>query len=226
MKDFTDSAAADKLEQSVWLEGYGTEDVEADNKDWDDHGDEFWKSMQKVWKGLSDPENASEWADEFGVHVDPFKVIFIMFFFITYLLVFGQTYSFEEDNPMKEVEDPMEEGMRKLEAQDVPSAVLCFEAAVQANPENALAWQYLGTTQAKNEQDPFAIAAFKKCLSLEAGNLTALMGLAISYTNENYQNSACHMLRDWLAQNPKYKDIPVPATSQHMVSSILDRYFL
>lgn len=53
---------------------------------------------------------------------------------------------------MAEIDNPLERGKQFLNEGDLPSAVLCFEAAVKRQPENALAWQLLGTTQAENEQ--------------------------------------------------------------------------
>ena len=52
----------------------------------------------------------------------------------------------------------------------------------------------LGLTLAENEQDPGAITAYKRCLALEPTNLVAVMGLAVSYTNESYQLQACQAL--------------------------------
>nr|CAD7444468.1 unnamed protein product [Timema bartmani] len=64
----------------------------------------------------------------------------------------GRTYAFEDDNPLKLDSRALEEGKKKLKAGDLPSAVLCFEAAVQQEPNNALAWELLGMTQAENER--------------------------------------------------------------------------
>jgi len=45
---------------------------------------------------------------------------------------------------------------------------------------------------------------FVRCLEVEPGNLTALMSLAVSYTNEVLQQKACDALLQWLQKNPMY----------------------
>jgi len=68
------------------------------------------------------------------------------------IFVIVQEYTFTPDNEMDSIENPLIEGKRRLENGELPSAVLCFEAAVKHDPSNAEAWQLLGTTQAENEQ--------------------------------------------------------------------------
>lgn len=108
---------------------------------------------------------------------------------------------------MLDIENPFEKGKAFLAQGDIPSAVLCFEAAVRNDMENAEIWYLLGTSQAENEKDPNAIAALKKSLQYQYNNPNVFMALAISYTNESLQNQALKMLIEWLRCNPKYSKI-------------------
>ncbi|XP_025422961.1 peroxisomal targeting signal 1 receptor isoform X1 [Sipha flava] len=132
-------------------------------------------------------------------------------------------YSFTPGNEMESIENPLAEGKRRLENGELPTAVLCFEAAVKQDPSNAEAWQLLGTTQAENEQDHYAIQALKKCIELQPENLNAMLCLAACYTNESSHTLACQTLKDWLYQNPKYRDIveskPIPKITPYLLSS-------
>lgn len=54
------------------------------------------------------------------------------------LLSVSQGYQFEEDNPYLSHEDPLTEGVKRMEAGDIPGAVRLFESAVQREPDNQL----------------------------------------------------------------------------------------
>lgn len=185
----TEKVSEAKATEEDWAEAF-QESKKADEEFHDQYNKEFWDKLQDEWKKLSEENTEHPWLNEFSEYYDPYK-----------------EYKFDENNPMVNMENALEKGKAFLENGDIPSAVLCFEAAVKQEPENAEAWQYLGITQAENEKDPNAISALKKSLELNPNNQKALMALAISYTNESYQNQALKMLNEWMKVNPKYSNL-------------------
>ncbi|XP_021372600.1 peroxisomal targeting signal 1 receptor-like isoform X2 [Mizuhopecten yessoensis] len=165
--------------------------------------EDFWEKLQQHWEDVDKTrEDGHPWLTEFE-QSEPYK-----------------EYDFEKENPLLDHPDPFQAGKEKLNEGDIPNAVLLFEAAVQKNDQHMEAWQYLGTSQAENEQEPAAIAALKRCLSLSPDNLTALMSLGVSYTNESLATHACHALKAWLKHNPKYTAlIPGQLDEEPKVSS-------
>lgn len=115
-------------------------------------------------------------------------------------------YQFEENNMYKEQPDPFQVGVSLMESGgNLSEAALAFEAAVQKNPDHAEAWYRLGSCQAQNEKEDSAVRALERCIDLQPDNLNALMTLAVSYTNESYENAAYSTLEKWIAT--KYPDI-------------------
>lgn len=177
----------------------------SENNDYDSL---LWNQLENEWdKGTSGirPTYKHPWISQFDEFYEPFK-----------------SYEFDEKNPMKNLSGALEEGKKRLEEGNLPSAILCFEAAVQQDENNAEAWLLLGRTQAENEQDVLAIPALKRCLSLDPSNNAALMALAVSYTNESYHSLACLTLKDWLLKNEKYKHLSVSKSNidQHPRSNM------
>ena len=120
-----------------------------------------------------------------------------------------ENYMFEQENFFQDEKNAFDEGVRILkEGGNLSLAALAFEAAVQQHPDHVDAWVYLGSAQAQNEKETAAIRALEKAVTLDPNNLAALMGLAVSYTNEGYDSTAYRTLERWLSA--KYPNVLNP----------------
>ncbi|KAL5347565.1 Peroxisomal membrane signal receptor PTS1 [Pseudogymnoascus australis] len=119
-------------------------------------------------------------------------------------------YTFEADNIFADVPNAFEEGVRIMEeGGNLSLAALAFEAAVQRDSTHLAAWVHLGSAQAQNEKETPAIRALEQALKIDPSNLEALMGLAVSYTNEGYDSTAYRTLERWLSV--KYPAVAPPS---------------
>lgn len=193
-----------------WVASFNqVKDIDTQNTE--SYNNQFWNRLHEEWKKISeqDETGAHPWLNEFAEYYDPYK-----------------EYKFDEENALIDVDNAFERGKEFMEQGDIPSAVLCFETAAKQNPDNADIWELLGLAQASNEKDPNAIAAMKKCLELNPGNLKILMAIAVSYTNESIQNLALRSLISWMSLHPTYSHlVPVgmlsPENDGAMATSLI-----
>uniref|UniRef100_A0AAG5D609 Peroxisomal targeting signal 1 receptor n=1 Tax=Anopheles atroparvus TaxID=41427 RepID=A0AAG5D609_ANOAO len=197
-----DKDAEEQRADDDWAKAFEADKREQDEAS-DNYNKQFWERLQDEWRTLSDSEGQHPWLSEFSDYYDPYK-----------------EYKFDEENPMQDVENAFAKGKAFLAQGDIPSAVLCFEAAVKHDPENPEIWELLGFSQAENEKDPNAIAALNKALGFNPNNAPVLMALAVSYTNESMQNQALRMLVRWMKCNAKYEGLVPPEMVQAQESPL------
>uniref|UniRef100_A0A8B9GZD5 Peroxisomal targeting signal 1 receptor n=1 Tax=Astyanax mexicanus TaxID=7994 RepID=A0A8B9GZD5_ASTMX len=172
------------------------------------------QSEEKLWLGdLGEKEQEKEWtkeyepgdelkqtANELLAKVDDPKLQNTEF--LRFIRQIGEGSVTVEDRAGKQLTD-------REQAREAHNWASSFSQVrpLRPPPPSEEAWQYLGTCQAENEQEFAAISALRRCIELKNDNLTALMALAVSFTNESLHRQACETLRDWLRHNPKYRHI-------------------
>lgn len=152
--------------------------------------EEDFRDFESIWKDMQDenPALAEEWANEFESPLDDQGRPNL-----------GE-YMFEPDNQYLNHENPFQEGQRLLaNGGSLSEAALCFEAVCQREGEDMQrGWSALGLCQAQNEKEEAAIKALENAVKLDPKDLQALMGLAVSYTNDGYDTAAYLSLERWL----------------------------
>lgn len=134
-------------------------------------------------------------------------------------------YLFEKDNFFRSIPNAFEEGMRIMsEGGNLSLAALAFEAAVQSDDQHVDAWVALGQAQAQNEKETPAIRALERATRIDPTNLSALMSLAVSYTNEGYDSTAYRTLERWVAAKyPTLIDGPLSSENAEDAMGFTDR---
>lgn len=152
--------------------------------------EEDFRDFESIWKDMQEenPALAEEWANEFDNPLDEQGRPNL-----------GE-YLFEPENPYLAHENPFEEGQRLLaNGGSLSEAALCFEAVCQREGDDLQkGWSALGLCQAQNEKEEAAIKALENAVKLDPKDLQALMGLAVSYTNDGYDTAAYLSLERWL----------------------------
>ncbi|CAG8490969.1 2136_t:CDS:2 [Scutellospora calospora] len=192
-----------ELDSSTWEEQFEAAQRDAEHKQKSADDRALFNEFENIWSQVQD--NSDEWDN----------------FFNNRVVDLGD-YVFEEDSPYLHHEDPFQEGLRLAEMGGTLSQIaLAFEAAVRKDNNNSEAWMWLGNTQAQNEKELAAIRALQKAVEVDGGNLPALMSLAVSYTNEGYDEQAYLTLERWITA--KYPNVVTRAAPMHNVISIHSR---
>lgn len=122
----------------------------------------------------------------------------------------------DEVNSFKHIDNPYEAGMEILkQGGKLSEAVLCFEAAVEQQPNFVEAWMQLGLCQTKNEMEWQGITALEKALELQKENQPGTLNhsdengrvvdttveLGTCYINTGMDLMAFRLFDQWLHQN-------------------------
>lgn len=117
----------------------------------------------------------------------------------------GEGMKFEEDNPFRDVLDPLAEAQRLIREGRDREALLALQVEVQRNPESSEGWRQLGQLYAEMDQDIEAIQCLRKGHEVDPYNLDSLLALGVSCTNEADRMPALRYLRRWIENHEEHQ---------------------
>eukprot|EP00697_Spironema_sp_BW2_P013373 gnl/Spiro4/3427_TR1670_c0_g2_i1.p1 gnl/Spiro4/3427_TR1670_c0_g2~~gnl/Spiro4/3427_TR1670_c0_g2_i1.p1 ORF type:complete len:340 (+),score=31.18 gnl/Spiro4/3427_TR1670_c0_g2_i1:81-1100(+) len=125
-----------------------------------------------------------------------------------------EQYIFAEDNPYMTHESPLLLGEQLFQAGNLHHATLAFEAELQRHASSSSAWRLLGACKQQCDDDRGAMTPLLMAVEADVSNLTAVLDLAVCFTNELRQSQAMGYLKKWLQQHPVYGSlVPVDSVS-------------
>ena len=162
--------------------------------------------LDAIWQRLKGGDYESAWDDAWeglGAHMNGLGLDDAA----------DASYRFQEANPHLGGSELVARGTALFERGELREAVLVLEAAVQAQPEDTLAWQTLGQAHADADDDAQAIACLRRAVQADPHNLEALLSLGVSYTNELDQTRALQHLQLWLESHPDFAELGTSAAA-------------
>ncbi|GMT14240.1 hypothetical protein PFISCL1PPCAC_5537, partial [Pristionchus fissidentatus] len=145
------------------------------------HEDQLWQKLEGEWAKQREEFIRNGWEQE---TMDKLQAT-------------QQPYIHQSENPYVHDRAAMRIGDEALRGGDLERAILAYEAAVQNNQQDAMAWCRLGLSHAENEHDDRAIQAFRKALEIDPKNEESLLNLSVSLANECLENDALEQLEKW-----------------------------
>jgi peroxin-5 len=123
-------------------------------------------------------------------------------------------YEFIDPNPYLGRPDCLRLGRDLFRRGVLSEAALALEAAVRADGDSCEGWRLLSTVHAENDDDRRAIAAATKAHEADPKDLEALLSLGVSHTNELDHEEAVGYMREWLRNQPLFRDLEARHTAE------------
>lgn len=114
------------------------------------------------------------------------------------------TYSFNKENPYKDIQNPHVEFIEAVKTGDSQKAIYMLEEHLKHNETDSEGWRMLGFMLQENDQDQQSCTALLQSIKHNPSDLHSLLQLGVSCTNILDEVHAMKYLWTWLSKNPSF----------------------